>query len=910
MSRAIDDKKARWLKLSPLLDELLELDPPARAARLDELRGQDAALAEELQALLAREAGMDDAGFLASPVLPRQLAQAGQTLGAYTLEQEIGRGGMGSVWRARRTDGRFEGRVAIKFLASGLFGHGHAGRFAREGQILARLAHPHIARLLDAGVTPDGSQPYLVLEHVEDGEPIDRYCERLRLGTRERVRLFLDVLAAVAHAHNRLILHRDLKPSNILVDRQGAVKLLDFGIAKLLQDDGLDAGAATELTRQAGRAFTPQYAAPEQVQGGDVTTATDVYALGVLLYLLLGGSHPTGTLPATASQLEQLRTVVEVEPKRLSELRRGRGDRMGARELRGDLDTIVAKALKKKPAERYANAAELAEDLRRWLAHEPVAARPDSRAYRAAKFLRRHRVGVAAGSLVALSLAGGIGVALWQAREAHQQRVEAEGLIEFMLGDLRQKLEPVGRLDVLDAVGAKALDYYTRQRLAALDADSLGRRAQALHLMGEIAEKRGRLPDAAALFEQAARSTEELLRRDPRHPQRLFEHGQSVYWVGYAARQQGRLAEAQQWFERYLSLSEQLVRLAPAETKWQIELAYARHNLGVLAVGAGHAGAAQQHFRASADVWQALLPAQPALAKEFAATLGWLADAQERQGLYADSMASHQRKLALLQRRAEAAGARELQQSRADTLAALSRIELNVGHVEASAASLAQALRLYEALAAVDTANLDMLSRLAVVRERQAEVMLLAGTPAAARPVLQQAWRELQRLLQADASKPAWSIALQGRWLAAQLQLGGPGDAQALQAAAELLDRAFQTFPEGPAGSNAGNRLALGMAALALGDALQAGADRDGARRRWAQGLQALQHPADADSDVVTCLRAQALQRLGRAQEARGLAEKLEASAFRHPLYVELRQRLGLVAMPRPTPASQRGNPS
>jgi len=241
--------------------------------------------------LLGRLADNDRDAFLERPALLREASMAGQTVGSYTVERELGQGGMGSVWLARRTDGRFEGFVAIKFLNAGLTARGGPERFAREGSILARLAHPNIARLLDAGVAGGGSQPYLVLEYI-DGLPIDRYCEARALDLAARVRLFLDVLAAVAHAHNRLILHRDLKPSNILVTAAGEVKLLDFGIAKLL-DDATVPAAATELTQMAGRAFTLQYAAPEQLQGGDVATATDVYALGVLLYVLLGGVHPT-----------------------------------------------------------------------------------------------------------------------------------------------------------------------------------------------------------------------------------------------------------------------------------------------------------------------------------------------------------------------------------------------------------------------------------------------------------------------------------------------------------------------------------------------------------------------------------------------------------------------------------------
>jgi serine/threonine-protein kinase len=421
---------AGWARVSPWLDALLDLEPPARAARLDALRADDPPLADELAALLAEQDALDDS-FLAGHAAdaPTPVTLAGRRLGAYTLVRELGAGGMGSVWLGRRDDGRFDGEVAVKLPNLALLSRGGAERFAREGRVLARLAHPHIARLLDAGVA-DG-QPYLVLEYV-DGEPIDRWCDRQSLGVRARLALFLDVLAAVAHAHSQLVLHRDLKPSNILVDRAGRVKLLDFGVAKLLGDSG--AAAATELTLQAGRAFTPEYAAPEQVRGEPVGTATDVYALGVLLYVLLGGRHPTAQ--PTDAPLARLRATLDTEPPTLSQaVQQTAADLAGAtaaarattvlrlaRELRGDLDNIVAKALKKPLAERYPTVEALADDLRRHLDHQPVSARPDSLGYRSAKFLRRYRLAVGAASATLLALLAGVIGTSWQAWEAQRQR--------------------------------------------------------------------------------------------------------------------------------------------------------------------------------------------------------------------------------------------------------------------------------------------------------------------------------------------------------------------------------------------------------------------------------------------------------------------------------------------------------
>jgi serine/threonine protein kinase/Tfp pilus assembly protein PilF len=429
----------RWRVVSGHLDRALELAGDERKTWLASLQSDDPTLAADVLALLEEHKALDREGFLENvATLPAQTSLAGQRFGAYTLTSLIGQGGMGSVWLARRSDGRFEGQAAVKLLNASLVGRAGETRFRREGSILARLTHPHIAHLLDAGVSPAG-QPYLVLEHVE-GEPIDRYCDGQRLNVEARLRLFLDVLAAVAHAHANLIVHRDLKPSNVLVRVDNRVMLLDFGIAKLLEGEA-GSGEATALTREEGRALTPEYAAPEQVTGGAVTTATDVYALGTLLYVLLSGRHPAEA--ALHSPVDLLKAIVDAEPKRLSiavaETRAKTPDEQSSkaamrsttpdglrRLLRGDLDTIVAKALKKNPEERYRSVAALAEDLKRYLGHEPIRARPDKLVYRATKFVRRNRTGVALVALAFVALAAGLAGTISQARRAKGQAAFAE----------------------------------------------------------------------------------------------------------------------------------------------------------------------------------------------------------------------------------------------------------------------------------------------------------------------------------------------------------------------------------------------------------------------------------------------------------------------------------------------------
>ena len=388
----------KWAAISPYLDQALDLSEDERARWLAAVERENPALARDLQSLIDDHRAADRSKFLEGTAPPRPLPIAGTKVGAYTLVAPIGHGGMGTVWLARRSDGRFDGPAAVKLLNIALAGSEGEARFRREGQILARLTHPHIAHLIDAGVLPAG-QLYLVLEYVE-GQPIDAYCAARALETAARIDLFLQVLGAVAHAHANLVIHRDLKPSNVLVRDDGHVKLLDFGIATLVESEG---EMATRLTREGGRAMTPAFAAPEQIAGERVTTATDVYALGVLLYVLLSGRHPAGD--AAQSPLALVKAIAESEPPRVSDA----ADTAAARRaLRGDLDTILAKALKKNPQERYGSVSAMADDLMRSRRHEPIAARADSWRYRAAKFVRRHRVFVTATAAILVTLAAGL----------------------------------------------------------------------------------------------------------------------------------------------------------------------------------------------------------------------------------------------------------------------------------------------------------------------------------------------------------------------------------------------------------------------------------------------------------------------------------------------------------------------
>jgi serine/threonine protein kinase/tetratricopeptide (TPR) repeat protein len=418
----------RWHRIDSILDAAFELPVDARDAYLERACSGDPELRSRVDALLAadREAG----DFLAAPLIrpsapgleaadpsPAAAAAVGQRIGPYRVLRELGRGGMGAVYLAERADGQFEQRVALKLIRRGMASDEILRRFLRERQILARLQHSNIARLLDGGLTADG-QPWFAMEHVE-GVAIKRYADERRLTIDERVRLFVGICGAVRHAHEAGVVHRDLKPSNLLVTAAGEVKLLDFGIAKLLEE-GEEEGRAS--TRTGVRLMTPEYAAPEQIRGEPITPATDTYGLGVVLYELLTGHHPYREGPRdTPAEVEH--RICHQEPPRpssrvghaeaVSRARRTTPARL-CRRLAGDLDNIVLRALEQEPARRYASVDALSEDLRRHLAGLPVRAKRATTVYRARKFGRRHRTGVAITMSAALALGGASALVFFQ----------------------------------------------------------------------------------------------------------------------------------------------------------------------------------------------------------------------------------------------------------------------------------------------------------------------------------------------------------------------------------------------------------------------------------------------------------------------------------------------------------------
>ncbi len=485
-----------WQKITELLDAALDLEPAERREFCAQIGLTSPAIQREVESLLACE---DDAeSFLVSPAVAFSTALfidedapnalVGQQIGAYQIEREIGYGGMGAVYLATRNDGKFAQQVAVKMLKRELNTQAIRRRFEHEQQILSKLEHPNIARLLDTGTTADGV-PFLVMEYIA-GEPVNEFCGQANLGLTDKLKLFRTICAAVTFAHQNLIVHRDLKPSNILVTKDGTPKLLDFGIAKLLtpEFENSDAHTVTNLG-----AMTPEYASPEQIRGETVTTATDVYSLGVILYELLTTHRPFELKTKGAKEI--WRAVCETEPiapsRSISDFRLRISDSsqtspsnakntertklqtnpkskiQNPKSLRGDLDNIVLKALKKDAPRRYSSVEQFSEDVRRQLAGLPVLARPDTLAYRAEKFITRHKFGVLAALLILFSLLAGVSATIWQARRAEQQRLiaqkrfdEARKIANSFLFEIYPQIENLaGATAAKETLVRRALEY-------------------------------------------------------------------------------------------------------------------------------------------------------------------------------------------------------------------------------------------------------------------------------------------------------------------------------------------------------------------------------------------------------------------------------------------------------------------
>ncbi len=584
----------RTARLLALFDELIELESLARATRLSIVRAQDPQLAAEVARMLAADSGsgpLDDGMAGIAATVAGAVGQAsdmhiagveGRHVGPFVLERLLGRGGMGEVWLAQRDDGDFGQQVAIKLLRAGADSAELRRRFAQERRILAGLSHPGIARFIDGGVGDDGA-PWYAMEYVE-GTTVTTYAARSHLDARERVTLMVAIADAVAYAQTRLVVHRDLKPANVLVDAQGRPRLLDFGIAKLLQGDADGADTQTGM-----RAMSPAYAAPEQILGEPISTATDVFALGVVFYELLTGSLPHQRSQATLETLaDAVRHETAERPSaRLRRTTQAQAHALAsdsaatlrlARSLAGDLDTIVLTALRREPERRYATAAAFADDLRRWLEGRPVAAQSDTARYRLRKFVTRHRLAVGSASVVLLALICGFGVALWQAdvarRAAGRALVEAaraereaasasesqartKRVKEFMMETFVQA-DPLRRGAAPATTVAEAFDAALERADSEL-ADDPKLQIDVLDDFGEVRAGQGRFDEAVDLFDRAIALAEKTY--GPQHP----ALAESLVNRAVIEAYRGRVTDGAPYIGRAVGILEQHVDEAPME---------------------------------------------------------------------------------------------------------------------------------------------------------------------------------------------------------------------------------------------------------------------------------------------------------------------------------------------------------
>lgn len=835
--------RQHWQRLQQLFEAALELPPPARGEFLDQACGEDAALREAVERLLQQDATGDQALHAGISSAAAEVADScagpriGERLGAWRITEHIADGGMGAVYRAERADGEYEQCAAIKLLNPAFVSAQAKARLEAERQILAGLTHPNIARLLDGGRTDDGV-PYLVLEYV-DGEPIDAWCDGRGLDTRKRLQLMAKVCRAVDYAHRNLVVHRDLKPSNILVDARGEPQLLDFGIAKLVE-------GSAGLTRSGHRVLTPSHASPEQITGGPVTTATDVYALGVLLYDLLAGRAPYANEPSSAAALA--REIVEGFPappssavtgdsSRRIAAARARGERLTparlARELAGDLDNIVLTALRKEPERRYVSAQALAEDIERHLTHLPVRARPDSLAYRTAKFVRRHRVAVPASALALLIALGAGAWFTWRLADERDNALAAE------------------------ARASKAADF---------TASVLGRTS--------ASEDALRLVSVRELLDRAAERVEEELRGEPEVELRVRLALGDAYtsWGAYdegyahalvalelaetlaAARQQaialrllgavthglGRLDESLDWAER-------------AEAAWRhagtpAEHASALTDLALTLNGLRRRTQAEPVFR---EALAKLRRAHPGDHGDIAWTLNNLAWGLHAMGRLDEAAPLYEEALAMQER---------LQ----SPLYELAQTRKNLGGLHFDRGELARAESMWQATLAEFESVFggDGHAAVAAAQVLLARVALLRGDT-----------DEAVRLTRLALETNRAAVGERHRWTARTLFLHGLARLQAgdLDGADQLLQQSLAVRQEVlPSGHSefADARLGLGLLALTRGDAVAA--ERE--LRTGREVIAALASPDRVPIDEIELALARALALQGRNDEGLAVA--------------------------------------
>ena len=667
MNEAMPGSSDRWQQVADIFDTAVELSEPDRTRFLDQECGVNRELRIEVESLLASDA--QAAQFIEDPLLaiPRGLFPDGKTdpanqqLGAYRIIREIGRGGLGTVYLAERADKSYRKEVAIKLVRRGLDTDDILERFRHERQILAQLEHPNIARLIDGGTTEDG-RPYFVMEYVR-GATLTKYCEAQQLGTNERLKIFRKVCQAVSYAHQNLVIHRDLKPSNILVTAEGAPKLLDFGIAKVLTPDE----EAYTQTIPSLRVMTPEYASPEQIKGGRINTGSDVYSLGVILYELLTGQKPYRLTSRTPEEIS--RAITGQEPERPSTAIARHADNQ--KSLKGDLDNIVLMALRKEPERRYASVEQFSEDIRRHLEGLPVSAHQDSFRYRTTKFVQRNKASVMAAGLLVCAIMAGMATTLWQSHLAQVERKKAEKrfgdvrkLANSYLFDVYPQIENLeGSLKARETILQNALKYLdSLAKEAGGDLELQAELATAYEKVGDVQgalnnSNLGQTKAGLETYGKANALRTAVVAAKPNDLEAGRKLANNQYTIARTLWMDSQTKEAEAAFEKTLELQRQLVAAAPEATSLRDKLAVVLIDYGAIPAFNGQSEKALRLFDEALAIvgdLQKANPADPAYKKTRARLLRVLSKPKAALGDYSGGLRALEEALVLSKEVAQA----------------------------------------------------------------------------------------------------------------------------------------------------------------------------------------------------------------------------------------------------------------
>ncbi len=838
-------------------------------------------------------------------------------IGPYRILRVLGEGGMGVVYAAEQTQ-PVKRRVALKLLRGSLAFDEFIIRFEAERQALAVMDHPNIAKILDAGTAETGC-PFFVMEHV-DGMPITEYCDTKRLTTKERLALFVGICRAIQHAHQKGVIHRDLKPSNVLVSEQEgspSPKVIDFGIAKAVGMRLTDKTLATATGIALG---TPAYMSPEQAEGTglDVDTRADIYALGVMLYELLVGRVPVepddvGLMPFIM-QLVTRTTNPPTPSDRLTklngdatEIAEARQTEPGAlrRELKGDLDWIVMKAIEPERERRYETANGLAMDIARYLNQEPVLARPPSTRYRLEKFVQRNRLAVSAAAAIVTLLIGSTVVTTVQARriagaraQAEVRRDQAEELISFMVGDLRGKLEPIGRLDILVDIGNHALEYFAAVPEGNITDEELFRRGQALSQIGEVRLDQGNLPAAREAFEEALTLNLDLVNRAPENTEWQVGLGAAHFWIGFVHWRIGDLDDALEQFQQYLAISEGLVERDSTNLDWQLELGYAHSNMGSVLQKRGDLEGALREFATTQEIFQKLVDSDrdnTTWQLDLADSHNTKGDVLRAQGKLTQALAEYREEVRIKQALADRDPSNTNWRSRLAT--GLNRIGLvfeTRAELDSALAHFRAAVAIWSELVAGDPTNLRWRRGLAT---NHATVGLVLRAQRHLDGAIEQ-FRLVERLREELATTDPTDPGLARDQARAYTRLGEVlhlvgdtgGGLVRVRNAQSILD----SLVEGDPNDREARRL-RSEAYNTLGLIRFSGGNRRLARDAWVESVETIASVARGSDDMRFLTPwARALLYLDRVEEAKPLVDRLEALGYRNDEFAELVESKGL----------------